>query len=218
MFAGSNWPRCHRDIACCCTPTVAHRSSCFITCAVCSKSFLVACLQNQSKQTVSLAAKYTCSTEWLQGFIVQCDLKYSCQENKQKSHDSTTIKLDGNSAQCLPQQRQGNITTQLHNEIASLQSSFMAISTSANQIAQQMSELKSSLLPASDMSLSRDEQMSEMSSISSKQATYTSIVSKSISETVKKVVTDSIKVRNSLAREKCSIVIYGLPEKTARHS
>jgi hypothetical protein len=89
------------------------------------------------------------------------------------------------------------------------------MSGNIGQLTQQLSDIQHNLMFSAVVSPppSPDGSMAEATAApAARCSTYAGIVSSSIAESVKKAVTATIKERDSAARDKASMMVYGLPE------
>ena len=109
----------------------------------------------------------------------------------------------------------------LQKEVACLQSAFVSVSGLLSQITQQLTELKCSFQSFTEPVLSVSPRLqdckdaslpSSPATVPAQPASHASVVTSAITVSVKKAVADSIKDRNSMSRDKLSVMIYGLPE------
>lgn len=177
-----------------------------VKCEVCAGGCHMGCLVNAF--VASNGGSLKTSLQWLADFLKAGNFHYVCSSCVMPSKQQ----VNGNSTRDSHCSQQSAVDLQqdvshLHKEIATLQSSLTAMSGSIGQISKQMDDIKSSFnIVDSPASLTSSETNASKSPM-----TYAGVVSKTVAESIKKVVTDSMKDHENRFRNKSSAVIYGLP-------
>jgi hypothetical protein len=147
------------------------------------------------------------SVTWLTEFLRIGNFQFTCDACHSAGNTVTVIPNTTNAGAAE--------NAQLRSDIANLHMSFKAMSGNIGQLTQQLSEIQHNLMCSAAASPPPSEDGSKTETAAAPAArcsTYAGMVSSSIAESVKKAVAATIKERDSAARDKASMMIYGLPE------
>lgn len=185
-------------IDCICSPAINHKSSAHITCAICSQSTLLACLQHSFKATGSLAQKYNCSSEWLLTFINHCDLRFICQQCR-------TIGASGPS---MGNTHVGNTTItdgnfQYGDKCKSTELMIFKLAEKVEELSSKISGLSAAHASSTTVNAVH------LSTGAKSPPTYANVVS----DDVKNAVFQALKEQRKATAEESTIVVYGFPDE-----
>ncbi len=204
-----------------CESAIGHKAN-VCNCVGCAGLAHTACLVSKYKESNVATCALKNSLEWLQGFLQHAGFHYTCQHCASSSNTgfssvAARAGISSGIAATVGKKIDNDGVSQLQNDVANLQISIKAISSSLELITHELCDLKN-LQPFSVPDVSAPPlQDGASSSESSRPATvrpmsYASVVSSTLTDTVKKAVADSIKDRDSVLRDSSSIMIYGLTE------
>ena len=190
-----------------CSPTVTHRSLSNITCVICSKSVLLSYLQHQFKHTGELSQKHTYSLEWLQAFIAQCSLRYTCPVCQLKSHDTISFK----DSIGISDNGKFKVLLKVKQSIAELNIQVTETQHQISVVNQHIDSLRSELLSKLDsVPQPTPSCIAEYESNISKKS-YAEVMT-DIIKVVQSAVSEGFKLKSNDNKVDVSIIIFGLQE------
>ncbi len=174
-----------------------------VRCVRCNEACHAACIVSSFVAINGMALKN--SLQWLVDFLRAGNFQFVCPKCNDVNNSTGGVSAREFPAQGIPQ---------LRNDMVKLQTSFSTLSDSIGLLAKQLNELKTSIQPFPVSELESPQGSGKTATPVSlvQPPSYASVVSKSIAESVKRAVSETIKDRDNIARDKSSVVIFGLSE------
>ncbi len=201
---GSAASTCHS----CNKPITGRCIATAVKCTTCGASSHMNCLINNFTSTYGGALKT--SLQWLSEFLRFSNFRHvccACVEAKKSGFSDRVFPVDALGSVDMPK---------LHNDIASLQSSYLILSDSISHISSQLADLKNSLQPTivGQPSMEKDSQPAAAGSATNrpKPPSYAAIVSNDVSMAVKQAVAETFSKQRKVERINATIAVHGLPE------